>query len=320
MKVLLYPPSDFSRRPMLAAVDAVTVDGLEIDLAEDVAACVTRVAGADLLITANLPTEDAARVLAAARAEGSRLRGIHFMSAGREGFDFAGLEDEHFEVSGPDGTMQPTVAEHALGLILAVKRGVDAMVRQGDRAVWEREFVQGVSSLEGETALVVGYGSLGQEIAKRLRPFGTHVIGLQRRPRPAEHADELGEIKNLDAYLPRADVVVLSLALTPETIGIMNAGRLAAMKPTAVLANVARGGHIDTHALEAALRAGAIGGAALDVTDPEPLPDGHSLWSAPHLIISPHLAGAGSPHSQRRMMRSATERIEAFARPDGAHS
>jgi phosphoglycerate dehydrogenase-like enzyme len=213
--------------------------------------------------------------------------------------------------------MQPTVAEHTLGLVLAVKRGVDAMVRQGDRGAWEREFVQGVTSLEGETALIVGYGSLGQEIAKRLRPFGTHVIGLQRRPRPAEHADELGEISNLDEYLPRADLVVLSLALTPETVAIMNAERFAAMKPTALVANVARGGHIDTGALEAALRAGTIGGAVLDVTDPEPLPDGHSLWSAPRLIISPHLGGAGSAHSQRRMMLSATQRIEAFAKARG---
>ena len=97
-------------------------------------------------------------------------------------------------------------------------------------------------------------------------------------------------LAELDALLPAADVVILALALTPETEGVIGARQLELMKPTAWLVNVARGGHVDTDALVAALAADAIGGAALDVTDPEPLPDGHPLWSSPHCLITPHVA------------------------------
>lgn len=309
MKVLLWVQSPVFRQLLIDGANAV--DGAEVEVAESAQEAAGAIAGADLLVTGDAPPDQVGPVLAAATAPGSRLRYLHLISAGRDGFTAAGVPDS-VEVSGPDGAMAPTVAEHGVALLLALVRRTDAIARNTAAGVWDRSVARELSSLEGKTVLVVGLGHIGREVAKRVRSFGSQVIGLQRTARPDDSADELGLLADLDAYLPRADVVVLTAALTPQTRHLIDTPRLAAMKDTAIIVNVARGGLIDTDALVAALGSGLVAGAALDVTAPEPLPEGHPLWSARNVIISAHFAGGGSPVSTGRIQQSITDRIRSL--------
>jgi phosphoglycerate dehydrogenase-like enzyme len=150
--------------------------------------------------------------------------------------------------------------------------------------------------LAGKTVLIVGYGSIGRATEALLKPFGVTMLRIGRRQREGVEAED-----RLDDMLPQADIVILLLPLTSETRGIINRKRLAAMKQGALLVNAARGPVLETDALVEALQAGRIH-AAVDVTDPEPLPVGHPLWSAPNLLITPHIGGS-SPGMMDRVMR-----------------
>ena len=161
--------------------------------------------------------------------------------------------------------------------------------------------------LHGHEVLIVGYGSIGQAIEERLRPFGVSFVRVARRAREGVHG--VGELPEL---LPSADVVILIVPFTRETIGMMGAKELALMKQGALLVNAARGPVVDTDALLAALDAGRIT-AAIDVTDPEPLPDGHPLWTAPNLLITPHVA-ASTPMFMVRAMQFAGAQIGRYLR------
>jgi phosphoglycerate dehydrogenase-like enzyme len=150
--------------------------------------------------------------------------------------------------------------------------------------------------LTGKTVLIVGYGSIGRATEERLKPFDVNVLRIGRRRR-----DGVEPADRLDDLLPHADIVILLVPLTEQTRGFMNGKRLAAMKHGALLVNAARGPVVETEALVKALHSGRIH-ATVDVTDPEPLPLGHPLWSAPNLLITPHIAGS-SPGMMDRVMR-----------------
>ena len=153
-----------------------------------------------------------------------------------------------------------------------------------------------MDELTGKTVLIVGYGSIGRATEERLKPFDVNVLRIGRRGR-----DGVEPAERLDDLLPQADIVVLLVPLTEETRGFFDGKRLAAMKYGALLVNAARGPVVNTDALVEALRAGRIH-AAVDVTDPEPLPMGHPLWTAPNVLITPHIAGS-SPGMINRVMR-----------------
>lgn len=182
------------------------------------------------------------------------------------------------------GVYARPVAEAALAMTLAGFRNIVGYARE---TTWSGPVGQ---NLHGANVLVLGGGGITEELLPLLAPFNTTTTVLRRSAAPMDGATATATLAELDALLPAADVVILALALTPETEGVIGARQLELMKPTAWLVNVARGGHVDTDALVAALAADAIGGAALDVTDPEPLPDGHPLWSSPHCLITPHVA------------------------------
>ena len=170
---------------------------------------------------------------------------------------------------------------------------------------WERESGGG-DDLEGATVLVVGHGAIGRALESRLVPFGVHMlrVGLHAR-QGVSGVDELASL------LPRADIVVILVPLTESTRGMVGEDFLSRMRPNALLVNASRGAIVDTAALERALRAGRIR-AALDVTEPEPLPPGHPLWSAPGLLLTPHIAG----FVRRRLDRSwalVAEQLRRFA-------
>ncbi|MBG0832284.1 2-hydroxyacid dehydrogenase [Planomonospora sp. ID67723] len=191
------------------------------------------------------------------------------------------------------GVHDAGTAEWAVGAMIAVLREFPGFVRAQDRAEWTYHHT-GV--LADSTVLIVGYGSIGEALERRLDGFEVDVIRVARTARGNVHGqDELPEL------LPRADVVVLLVPATPATAGLVDADFLAAMKDGALLVNAARGGVVDTGALVAELEKGRIT-AALDVTDPEPLPRDHPLWTAPGVFVTPHVAGS-TPASGRRTLR-----------------
>ena len=162
-----------------------------------------------------------------------------------------------------------------------------------------------VEELHGQRVLVVGYGSIGQAIEQRLLPFGAKVDRVARCSREGVFGSD-----HLPDLLPQADVVVLAVPFTSETEGMIGAEQIAAMKPGALLVNAARGPVVVTDALVAALEAGHIR-AAIDVTDPEPLPEGHPLWKAPNLLLTPHVAGS-TPKFMVRTMQFAADQVDRY--------
>jgi phosphoglycerate dehydrogenase-like enzyme len=161
--------------------------------------------------------------------------------------------------------------------------------------------------LAGKTVLIVGYGSIGAAIEARMTPFGVTMV---RVARSAREQPKVSAISELHSLLPAADVVVLIVPLTEATMGLMGAKEIARMKPGALLVNAARGPVVVTDALVEALQAGRIR-AALDVTDPEPLPVGHPLWTAPNCLITPHVGGS-TPEFIHRAFRFAAEQVRRF--------
>jgi D-3-phosphoglycerate dehydrogenase len=180
------------------------------------------------------------------------------------------------------------VAEHAVALMLAGRRRLHAAARATS---WDT--ANGGQPLFGATVVLVGTGSIGRGVVRLLEPWGMTFVGVSRSGRPVDGFARVVSTGELASVLGAADVVVLAAPSTPETAGLIGAAELAAMREDAWLVNVARGALVDTGALVEALAAGAIAGAALDVTDPEPLPDGHPLWREPRALITPHRANFG---------------------------
>ncbi len=207
------------------------------------------------------------------------------------------------------GAHDAAVAEWVVGVLLAMQRRLPDHFEAQRRARW-RDVVghegwqpPGAGDLEGSTVLIVGHGSIGAALERRLLPFGVDLLRVARRAR-----DGVSPVAELGGLLPRADVVVLLAPLTAETEGMVGAGEIAAMKPGALLVNAGRGRLVDQEALVEALHAERIR-AALDVTDPEPLPGDHPLWQAPGLLLTPHMAG-DTPRRFRRSWRLVGEQIE----------
>jgi phosphoglycerate dehydrogenase-like enzyme len=182
------------------------------------------------------------------------------------------------------GAYARPVAEHALTLTLAGMRLLPTRVAARS---WG---AQGGTSLFCERVTILGGGGIARSLLELLAPFEVEATVVNRSGNPVPGAARTVLVSELDSMLSDALVVVLALSLTPETGGIIGAEQLALMGQTAWLVNVARGGHVDTDALVGALREGTIAGAALDVTDPEPLPDGHALWGLSNCIVTPHTA------------------------------
>ena len=210
-----------------------------------------------------------------------RLEWIQLPFAGIENFVHL-LDDDHEWVCGKGVYAEP-VAEHALALALAGLRG---LVGYGRARSWTGPEGQ---NLVGARVTVLGGGGITEELLKLLAPFEAEVTVVRRHPAPMAGAAEVVGTDRLHGALPSRRLVVLALSLTDETRGIIGPDELAAMDDDAWLVNVARGAHVRTEALVEALQAGRIGGAALDVTDPEPLPDDHPLWQAPNCLVTPHV-------------------------------
>jgi phosphoglycerate dehydrogenase-like enzyme len=239
--------------------------------------------------------------LGATLAEAPGLRWVQLPWAGIE--PFVQLLDEDRVWTCGKGVYAEPVAELALSLALAGMRGLGHYARVGH---WDGPRGR---NLLGARVTVVGGGGITRSLLRLLRPFDARVTVVRNRVEAMEGADVVVGSDRLHEALPGADLVVLALALTPDTEALIGAGELALMEPHAWLVNVARGRHVVTDDLVAALAGGVIGGAGLDVTDPEPLPAGHPLWTLPNCIITPHVGN--TPEMARPLL---AERITANVR------
>ncbi|GGL83930.1 hypothetical protein GCM10009706_23250 [Curtobacterium citreum] len=218
-----------------------------------------------------------------------RAPGVGWVQLPFAGVDaFAHLIEEHGDrvlFTSAKGAYAEPVAEHALALTLATLR---VLPKRARATSWATE-PEGVS-LYGRNVVVIGAGGIALEYIRLLAPFEVSVTVVRRSSDPVPGADRTVTTDELDAVLPDADVVMVAAAMTSGTAKLLGAPQFVRMKPSARIVNIARGGLVDTDALVAALHDGEVAGAGLDVTDPEPLPDGHPLWTTPGVVITPHQA------------------------------
>jgi phosphoglycerate dehydrogenase-like enzyme len=217
-------------------------------------------------------------------AEVPDARWVQLPFAGVERVAAAGLLDEGRTWTCAKGAYAEPVAEHALALALAGLRHLPARVAATS---WG---IPAGTSLYDRKVTIVGGGGIATSLLEQLAPFRVEATVVRRTPDPVPGAARVLPVDRLDEALADPLVVVLALALTPQTTGIIGAHELDVLPESAWLVNVARGRHVDTAALVDALGSGAIAGAALDVTDPEPLPDGHPLWALENCVVTPHTA------------------------------
>jgi phosphoglycerate dehydrogenase-like enzyme len=236
-----------------------------------------------------------------------QIRWVHLPGAGIESFLEAGLMADGRIWTCSKGAHSALIAEHALALALA---GMHAVGPSARTTSWAPV---AVTALVEQPVTIVGGGGIASALLGYLAPFRAAVTVVRRHPTPLSGATRTLGPDALPDALPDARLVVLALALTPETHHIIGRDELGRMHERAWLVNVSRGGHVDTDALVDALEHKAIAGAALDVTDPEPLPDGHRLWTMPNCIITPHAAGTSAP-----VMRLLASRVADNVRRFGA--
>ena len=230
-----------------------------------------------------------------------RLKAISNYAVGVDNVDLEAAAARGIPVGNTPDVLTDTTADLAVALMLGISRHLvegDAYVRRGEWRTWETGLLLG-HDLHGSTVGIVGFGRIGQAVARRLEGFGCEIL----------HTSRGGGVR-LGELLERADFVTLHSPLTDETRGLIGDEALARMKPTAYLVNTARGPIVDSEALGSALRAGRIAGAALDVTDPEPLPGGHPLLDAPNLLVLPHL-GSATEATRARMADMAVDNLLA---------
>ncbi|HCP02951.1 D-2-hydroxyacid dehydrogenase [Halopseudomonas aestusnigri] len=217
-----------------------------------------------------------------------RIRWVHATSAGVDALMFPALRDSDVLLTNARGVFDLGIAEYVLGAVLMhAKDSLGNLALQRQQRWQHRE----TALVARQRALVIGAGSIGSEVARLLSALDIEVIGIARTARSAEHFSRVLASEQLDGALPEADIVVITAPLTDATRGLINRDRLARMRSNALLVNVGRGAIVVTDDLVAALQAGQLGGAVLDVVDPEPLPEGHPLWDLPNVMLSAHMAG-----------------------------
>ena len=241
-----------------------------------------------------------------------RLRVVANMAVGYDNVDAAAAAEAGVWATNTPGVLHETTADLAFALLLAAARNVvlsDRDTREGGWQTWSPTAYLGHDPF-GATLGIVGLGEIGRAVARRARGFGMTVLAATRTPRPEVERDLGVERVPFGELLARSDFVTLHVPYGPETEHLMGSTEFAAMKETAILVNTARGGVVDQDALVDALQEGAIGGAALDVTVPEPLPLDHPLYGFPNVVITPHI-GSGSHATRARMAEMAAANIIA---------
>lgn len=291
--LLMLPPQTAATRGWAARLRA-ELPGMTLVLAEDEAAASAAITDADGAFGTLNP-----QLLARA----TRLRWLQSPQAAPPvGFYFDELVAHPVVVTNMREIFNDRIGAHIMAFVLAFARDLHTYIPQGLRGEWRpRPDNEGVVHLPDATALILGVGGIGAETARLAAAFGMTVLGTDaRRTTAPEGMAELHPPEALDALLPRADFVILTLPHTPATEGLMDRARFRRMKPSAFFINIGRGRTTRLDDLVAALRAGEIAGAGLDVFEQEPLPPGHPLWTMPNVLITPHTAGYGPYLDERR--------------------
>lgn len=301
---------DASVRGLVEVVRGVT-PGIEVVGAATPAEFAAQAGKAEVVI-GRTRVACAAPVLAAAQS----LQWIQVVEAGVEDcIDEPAVAAGRYLLTNMRAISAPVIAEHSIGMLLALTRGLTVSIPRQASGTWSTDFgSQPLLTLQGKTLLVVGLGGIGGEIAKRAQALGMRVIAIRgsSRERPPG-VDYVGLSDELPQLLGQADVVANALPLTAETRGLFDAKAFARMRPSAYFLNVGRGGTVVTDDLVAALESRRLAGAALDVTDPEPLPKDHPLWRAPNVVITPHNSNTSDlgTEAQRRIIAENLRRYLA---------
>ena len=240
---------------------------------------------------------------------------IHSIQAGVDRFPFDRLAAESITLTNSTGIHGDTVGETVAGYMLSFARGLHRYRDRQNGAEWHREAWDRAFSLADSSACVVGLGTLGRGIAVRADALGMDVVGVRRTPTPVVGVDTVHPSRELETAISDARFVVLTVPLTEATEGLIGEAELAAMRSDAVLVNVARGPVVEQAALVEALESGAIGGAALDVFETEPLPEESPLWGMEEVIVTPHVAAATEAY-YRRIAAIVEENVNRYADGD----
>jgi len=276
----------------------------EIAWYSDNDSCLAALPGAEVFWV-DFKVNDIAKAIEA----GADLKWLTTQGTGVDGWPLAIIKERQLVLTNGAGVGAIPISEYVVMGLLAGLKGFPELVRAQDSREWLKA-PPSRAEMYGKRALIYGYGGIGRAIAERLRPFGVHVTGVRRNP-----GDEPGVIAatNWEAALPETDLLILSVPLTGATRALVSTTQLAALPKGAWVANIARGGLIDAAALIASLKSGHLGGAYLDVTDPEPLPADSELWSLPNVILTPHSSWA-TEHQLERAAEIFRENFERYLR------
>jgi len=243
-----------------------------------------------------------------------KLEWLQLESAGANLYAKDGVLPENVLLTNATGSYGLVISEYMISMVLNLFLKQYLYKENQEKHLWHDEGT--VKSIYGSTALILGLGDIGGEFAKRFKALGGHTIGVRRTDaQKPDFVDELYLMDKLDELLPRADVVALSLPETKETIKLIDAHKLARMKKGSILVNVGRGSAIDTNALCDALNSGHLAGAALDVTDPEPVPPDHPLWDTKNVLITPHISGGYNlPETYEKVFQLCADNLGRYFR------
>ena len=248
-----------------------------------------------------------------------RLKWIQLQSAGTNGY-VTGEVKEAVQLSCATGGYGHAISEHMLGLTFELFKKLHLYRDEQAAGRWQERGK--VRSIQGTVVLVVGLGDIGGQYARRMKALGSYVIGIRRTSHAKpDYVDELLLPEQMEEALPRSDIVALAVPGLKATTGLIGRSQLAKMKKDAIILNVGRGFSIDTEALCDALESGALGGAGLDVTDPEPLPPGHRLWKLENAVITPHVSGGRNMNETGQyIMKLNLENARRFVRGEQLES
>ncbi len=224
-------------------------------------------------------------------SQAKALRWLQLASAGVPAALCSIAAQQSVRVTNLAGLYGPTIAEHALSLMLILSRNLQIVQRNQFEKKWDRTVADTMRDLHGKTIGIVGLGNIGQNIARLAKAFGMRVVGCRRTPRPTPFTDRVYAVGELKAMLAEADYVAVAAPLTGATDGMLGPAEFQSMRQGAIYINVSRGPVAQESALVAALQSGRLAGAGLDVFAAEPMPVQHPLWEMPNVVISPHFSG-----------------------------
>jgi phosphoglycerate dehydrogenase-like enzyme len=230
-----------------------------------------------------------------------KLKWLHLPSAGADGYTTYELycNKEEIRITNSSGVFGLPIAEHIFAMILSHNHNLQDYAYHKAEKKWRR--IHSAKDFYASTIGIIGLGDIGTEVAKRAKAWGARVLVVKRTlTETPEYIDQLYRLEEIDEVLKQSDYIILALPNTAKTVGLISEQKLRMMKPGAFLVNIGRGVLIDQEALIKALREGWIGGAGLDVTEPEPLPADSPLWELPNVIITPHASGGSPTNDQRR--------------------